>query len=98
MDVKKWKPRGPHNKAKVQTRRDRIKAAFKANGMPIFEARNNGAGVRFISNYMLSLIVIVTELSIHKYPFSSVLIKSNIVFIHSVLIKSNIDFNRSVHL
>ena len=50
MEVKKWKPRGAHNKAKVLTRRDRIKAAFKANGMPIFEARNNGAGVRFISN------------------------------------------------
>ena len=53
MEVKKWKPRRAHDKAKVLTRRDRIKAAFKANGMPIFEARNNGAGVRFISNQML---------------------------------------------
>ena len=53
MEVKKWKPRLPHHKAKVLTRRDRIKAAFKANGMPIFEARNNGAGVRFISNLKL---------------------------------------------
>ena len=55
MEVKKWKPRGPHNKAKVLTRRDRIKAAFKANGMPIFEARNNGAGVRYSYSIQMAI-------------------------------------------
>ena len=44
QDVKMWKPRGA-NKAKVVTRKQRICAAFKAKGMPIFETRSNGAGV-----------------------------------------------------
>ena len=45
QDVKQWKPRNPNFKQKVVTRKDRIKAEFKAHGMPIFEVRNGGHGV-----------------------------------------------------
>ena len=55
MEVKKWKPRQAYQKAKVLTRRDCIKAAFKANGMPIFEARNNGAGVRYSYSIQMAI-------------------------------------------
>ena len=37
QDVKLWKPRQPHQKAKVQTRKQRICAAFKAKGQIISE-------------------------------------------------------------
>ena len=47
QDVKTWKPRNSNDKQKVMTRKDRIKAAFKVNGMPIFEVAMADMGLVF---------------------------------------------------